>query len=282
MRQYLDQLRYILENGEVRKDRTGVGTIGVFGLQSRYDLRKNFPLVTTKRVWVKGVVHELLWILSGSSNIKYLQDNGVHIWDEWADENGNLGRVYGVQWRKWKGQKPFNIAYEGELVHGGYDVCEIDQIANLINNLKNNPYSRRHILTAWNVAEIDQMNLPPCHMMAQFYVSNNKELSCQLYQRSADHFLGSVFNIASYSLLTHMIAQVCDLNVGDFIHTIGDAHIYLNHRDQVKEQLSREPYEPTAVLELNPAIKNIDDFTYDDIVVKGYKSHPTIKAPIAV
>lgn len=282
MKQYLDQLRYILENGEKREDRTGVGTIGVFGLQSRYDLRKNFPLLTTKRVWMKGVIHELLWILSGSSNIKYLQDNNVHIWDEWADENGELGPVYGVQWRKWRDYGVGKVErYDGMTVTP-IGPREIDQITNLVDALKNNPYSRRHILNAWNVGKIDKMGLPPCHMMCQFYVSKNKELSCQMYQRSADFFLGVPFNIASYSLLTHMLAQVCDLQVGEFVHTLGDAHIYLNHQDQVKEQLSREPYEPTAVLELNSAIKNIDDFTYDDIVVKGYKSHPTIKAPIAV
>lgn len=268
MRQYLDLLQHILDNGEERKDRTGVGTIGVFGTQSRYDLRKNFPLITTKKVWMKGVIHELLWMLQGNSNIKYLTENGVHIWDEWADVTGDLGPVYGVQWRSWQGYHQ--------------DSNVVDQIGEVIQAIKTNPFSRRHIVSAWNVAEISKMKLPPCHMMFQFYISTKGELSCHMYQRSADMFLGVPFNIASYSLLTHMIAQVCGLKVGDFVHTIGDAHIYLNHKDQVKEQLSREPYEPSAILELNPDVKSIDDFRYSDIIVKGYKSHPSITAPIAV
>lgn len=266
MKQYLDLLNMILTNGEERLDRTGVGTIGIFGVQTRYDLRKNFPIITTKKIWMKGVIYELLWMLRGESNIDYLLKNNVHIWDEWADESGDLGPVYGVQWRSWKSK----------------DESTIDQIKNVIHSIKNNPYSRRHIVSAWNVAEIDSMKLPPCHTMFQFYVSNNRELSCHLYQRSNDFFLGNNFNVASYSLLTHMIAQVCDLKVGDFIHTIGDAHIYKSHIDQVKEQLGREPYEPTAILKLNKEIKNIDDFTFDDIILTNYLHHPAIHAKVAV
>lgn len=268
MKQYLDTLCDILDNGNKRGDRTGTGTTGIFGTQARYSLREKFPLMTTKKVWMKGVVHELLWMLSGSTNIKYLVDNGVHIWDEWADEDGELGPVYGSQWRNWLDEA------------NGMGSNSTDQIAQVIRDIKANPNSRRHIVSAWNVAEVPNMKLPPCHMMMQFYVANG-ELSCHMYQRSADMFLGVPFNIASYALLTHMIAQVCELKVGDFIHTIGDAHIYSNHMNQVNIQLSRDPYElPT--LWLNPDVTNIDDFKYEDIKVEGYKCHPTIKAPISV
>jgi thymidylate synthase len=273
MKQYLETLKHVLENGDKREDRTGTGTIGVFGLQSRYNLRKEFPAVTTKRLFFKGVVRELLWFLKGETNVKYLQDNGVHIWDEWADANGNLGPIYGKQWRKWDTFDHYHPDYDKEPP-------TIDQIAEVIKSIKENPSSRRHIVSAWNVAEIEYMKLPPCHTMFQFHVSNNK-LSCQLYQRSADMFLGVPFNIASYSLLTHMIAQVCGLGVGDFIHTIGDGHIYLNHLDQVKQQLSREPLS-APTLWLNPEIKDIDSFKYEDVKLVGYESHSSIAAPIAV
>jgi thymidylate synthase len=265
MKAYLSELSRILEQGELREDRTGVGTTGIFGTQSRYDLREGFPAVTTKRLYWKGVVHELLWFLKGDTNIKYLQENNVHIWDEWADEKGDLGPVYGKQWRKWS---------KGPIHH-------VDQIDKLINDLKVNPYSRRHIVNAWNVAKLDEMALPPCHLLFQFYVNNNDELSCQLYQRSADMFLGVPFNIASYALLTHMIAQVTGLKVGEFVHTIGDAHIYTNHMEQVKIQLEREPYE-LPQLWLNPNITDINKFTYDDIKLVNYKSHPSIKGEVAV
>ena len=284
MKQYLDTLRYILENGTKREDRTGTGTISVFGTQNRYDLRKGFPAVTTKKLWFKGVVHELLWMLKGQTNIEYLVNNGVHIWDEWADHKGELGPIYGAQWRSWPAYEAEEITvidmWGNEDIDINFKDNYLDQIAQVINSIKTNPDSRRHIVSAWNVAEIEKMSLPPCHMMFQFYVANG-ELSCQMYQRSADFFLGAPFNIASYALLTHMVAQVCGLKVGDFIHTIGDAHIYLNHLDQANEQLSREPYElPT--LWLNTSIDNIDDFNYEDIKLVGYNSHPTIKAPISV
>lgn len=259
MKSYLDTLKFVLDKGTESKDRTGVGTISVFGVQTRYDLQKGFPAVTTKRLWMKGVIHELLWFLQGSTNIQYLQKHGVRIWNAWADEDGELGPVYGKQWRDWDG---------------------VDQIQRLVKGLKENPYSRRHIVSAWNAGEIDQMNLAPCHAFFQFYVRNDT-LSCQLYQRSADMFLGVPFNIASYSLLTHMLAQVCGYDVGEFIHTLGDAHIYLNHLEQVKEQLSREPY-PLPTLWLNPEIECIDDFKYKDIKLENYRNHPAIKAPIAV
>lgn len=278
MKQYLDTLRLILETGSKREDRTGTGTIGIFGLQSRYNLNAGFPMVTTKKVWFKGVVYELLWFLQGNTNVKYLQDNGVRIWDEWAGENGELGPVYGKQWRRW-GSVPGHYEDNAHTVFTLEDPG-IDQIAEVIKSIKTNPYSRRHIVSAWNVAEIDQMALPPCHTMFQFHVADNK-LSCQLYQRSADMFLGVPFNIASYALLTHMVAQVCGLGVGDFIHTIGDGHIYLNHLDQVKEQLSREPM-ALPTLWLNPEIKDIDNFKYEDIKLVGYNSHASISAPIAV
>jgi len=276
-----------MDNGVIRGDRTGTGTKSIFGTQSRYNLREKFPLVTTKRVWMKGVIHELLWMLSGSQRITYLVDNGVHIWDEWADEQGYLGPVYGAQWRRWENPIIKDIEVGETGMFGGTPVYEtdvhyedIDQIAQVIEDIKTNPESRRHIVSAWNVAQIDDMRLPPCHMMFQFYVAGG-ELSCHMYQRSADMFLGVPFNIASYSLLTHMVAQVCGLKVGDFVHTIGDAHIYLNHFDQVNTQLSRETYElPT--LKLNEDITDIFAFKYEDIKVEGYKCHPTIKAPIAV
>lgn len=268
MKQYQDMLRHIIENGKDKSDRTGTGTRSVFGYQNRYDLTKGFPAVTTKRLWFKGVVHELLWILRGDTNIKYLVDNDVHIWDEWADKHGNLGPVYGRQWRDF-GATIFTRDLEG-----------YDQIKELVKQLKENPDSRRHIVTAWNPNDLAFMALPPCHMMFQFYV-HDKTLSCQLYQRSADAFLGVPFNVASYALLTHMVAQVCGFKVGEFVHTFGDAHIYNNHFDQVEELLSREPYE-LPKLELNPECTELDMFEYEDIKLLGYKSHPTIKAPVAV
>lgn len=261
MKQYLDLLRDIMDNGVDKLDRTGVGTRSVFGRQMRFDLSKGFPLVTTKKVHLKSIIHELLWFIKGSTNIKYLQDNGVRIWNEWADENGDLGPVYGSQWRNWNG--------EG-----------IDQLAEVIDKLKHNPNDRRMIVSAWNVGKIAEMRLPPCHMMFQFYVAGNK-LSCMLYQRSCDMFLGVPFNIASYALLTMMIAQVCGLEPGEFIHTLGDTHIYHNHFEQVREQLSRTPL-PLPVMKLNPAVKNIDDFTYDDFTLEGYESYGKLAAPVAV
>ena len=264
MKAYLDLLSHVMENGIDKSDRTGTGTRSVFGYQMRFDLSKGFPLVTTKKVHLRSIIHELLWFLKGDSNIRYLHENNVTIWDEWADENGDLGPVYGVQWRSWP--KP----------DGGH----IDQIENLIQRLKSSPDSRRHIVSAWNVAEVENMALPPCHSLFQFYVANGK-LSCQLYQRSADLFLGVPFNIASYALLTMMVAQVCNLEAGDFVHTFGDAHIYSNHFDQVNLQLSREPM-PLPQLRLNPNVNSIFDFKYEDIEVLGYESHPSIKAPIAV
>ena len=264
MKQYLALLEDVLTNGVGREDRTGTGTIGVFGRQSRYDLRDGFPCLTTKKLHLRSIIYELLWFLKGETNVKFLKDNGVTIWDEWADENGELGPVYGAQWRCWPGN----------------DGKPIDQIARLIDGLKNNPWSRRHIVSAWNVAEIDQMALPPCHALFQFYVAGGK-LSCQLYQRSADVFLGVPFNIASYALLTMMMAQVTGLMPGDFVHTLGDAHIYLNHREQVAEQLTRTP-RPLPVMKLNPDIESIFDFRYEDFSLEGYDPYPAIKAPIAV
>ena len=261
MKQYLDLLQEFMDNGVVKLDRTGVGTRSVFGRQMRFDLSKGFPLVTTKKVHLKSIIHELLWFIKGSTNIKYLQDYGVRIWNEWADENGDLGPVYGSQWRNWNG--------EG-----------IDQLAEVIDKLKHNPNDRRMIVSAWNVGKIAEMRLPPCHMMFQFYVAGNK-LSCMLYQRSCDMFLGVPFNIASYALLTMMIAQVCGLEPGEFIHTLGDTHIYHNHFEQVREQLSRQPL-PLPVMKLNPAVKNIDDFTYDDFTLEGYESYGKLAAPVAV
>jgi len=261
---YLDLLKDVLENGSEKQDRTGTGTSSVFGRQLRFDLSQGFPLLTTKKVFLKGITYELLWFLKGESNIKYLTDHNVHIWDEWADEAGELGPVYGVQWRKWETK----------------DGKELDQIAQVIEQIRKNPYSRRHIVSAWNVAYIDKMALPPCHTMFQFYVADGK-LSCQLYQRSADLFLGVPFNIASYSLLTMMVAQVCDLKLGDFVHTFGDAHIYSNHVAQVNEQLSRTP-KKLPTIHLNPEVKNIFDFTYEDFTLQDYDPDPPIKAPIAV
>jgi thymidylate synthase len=253
-----------MQHGTKKEDRTGTGTVSVFGYQMRFNLQEGFPLVTTKKVHTKSIIHELLWFLKGDTNIKYLKDNGVTIWDEWADENGNLGPVYGYQWRSWP-------SASGE---------QIDQISQLIDQIKNNPDSRRLLVNAWNVSEISKMKLPPCHILFQFYVADGK-LSCQLYQRSADLFLGVPFNIASYALLTHMVAKVCNLEVGEFIHTLGDAHIYSNHFDQVNLQLTREPL-PLPTLKLNPEVKNIFDFTYEDIAIENYQSHPAIKAVVAV
>lgn len=259
MKQYHDMLNHILENGYEKGDRTGTGTISVFGYQIRFNLREGFPLLTTKKVFTKGIIHELLWFLQGNTNIKYLTDNGVHIWDEWADENGDLGPVYGSQWRNWNG---------------------IDQIANVIEQIKKNPDGRRHIVSAWNPEQVDNMALPPCHTLFQFYVIGDR-LSCQLYQRSADAFLGVPFNIASYALLTEMIAQQCDLDVGDFVHTFGDLHIYSNHLEQVKEQLSRD-FRELPVLNIKNKPASIDDYKYEDFEILDYNPHPTIKAPIAI
>ena len=264
MQVYLDFLRHVLDHGVRKTDRTGTGTVSVFGYQMRFDLSQGFPLVTTKKIHTKSVVHELLWFLRGDTNIAYLKDNGVSIWDEWADGEGNLGPVYGYQWRSWPTP----------------DGKHIDQISDLIRQLKTNPDSRRLIVSAWNVADIPNMKLPPCHAFFQFYVAEGK-LSCQLYQRSADIFLGVPFNIASYALLTHMVAQVCGLVPGEFIHSFGDAHIYLNHLDQVQTQLSRDPL-PLPTLSLNPAVENIFDFRYEDISIENYVCHPAIKAPVAV
>lgn len=264
MQQYLDLLQHILDNGVEKSDRTGTGTKSCFGYQMRFDLQKGFPLVTTKKLHLKSIIYELLWFLKGETNIKYLKDHGVGIWDEWADENGELGPVYGKQWRSWASV-------------GGKT---IDQISDVINQIKKNPDSRRLIVNAWNVADLSKMALMPCHTMFQFYVANGK-LSCQLYQRSADVFLGVPFNIASYALLTMMMAQVCDLQPGEFIHTFGDVHIYNNHLEQVNLQLSRKPF-PLPTMKLNPAIKNIFDFQFEDFTLENYQFHPAIKAPVAV
>jgi len=264
MKQYLELLNHVKNNGVKKEDRTGTGTLSVFGYQMRFDLNKGFPLLTTKKIHLKSVIHELLWFLTGSTNIQYLKDNGVSIWNEWADENGDLGPVYGSQWRSWP------------TVNGK----SIDQIKNLIDGIKHNPDSRRLIVSAWNVAEIHNMKLPPCHAFFQFYIADNK-LSCQLYQRSADIFLGVPFNIASYALLTKMVAQVCELECGDFVHTLGDAHIYLNHIDQVNEQLTRTP-KNLPVMNINPVIKDIFKFKYEDFELLGYDPDPLIKAPVAV
>lgn len=264
MQNYLNLLQHILDNGTDKADRTGTGTRSVFGYQMRFDLAEGFPLVTTKKVHLKSIIHELLWFLKGDTNIGYLTENGVSIWDEWADENGNLGPVYGAQWRSWSGA-------DGET---------IDQISQVVEQIKNNPDSRRLIVSAWNVAEIPNMALAPCHALFQFYVADGK-LSLQLYQRSADVFLGVPFNIASYALLQMMVAQVCGLGLGEFIHTFGDVHIYSNHFEQVKKQLSREP-RPLPKMILNPEIKNIFDFKYEDFTLEDYNPHPAIKAPVAV
>ncbi len=264
MQQYQQLLQFILDKGSQKTDRTGTGTISYFGYQMRFDLSEGFPLVTTKKVHLKSIIYELLWFLRGETNIKYLKDHGVGIWDEWADENGELGPVYGKQWRSWEGVNDETI----------------DQISDAIKQIKNNPDSRRIIVSAWNVADLPQMALMPCHTLFQFYVANGK-LSCQLYQRSADVFLGVPFNIASYALLTMMMAQVCNLEAGDFIHTFGDVHIYNNHLEQVNLQLSRKPY-PLPAMKLNPVVKNIFDFTYEDFTLENYQFHPAIKAPVAV
>jgi thymidylate synthase len=279
MLKYQEDLRYILENGEQKENRTGIDTLSVFGMQTRYDLKKSFPALTTKKLFWKGVAHELLWFLKGDTNIKYLKENGIKIWDEWADENGDLGPVYGAQWRGWEKHPSYMVTSDGALLSGYQD--SIDQIQNVIERIKENPDCRRLIVSAWNPGQLDKMALPPCHAFFQFNVSNSGHLNCQLYQRSADMFLGVPFNIASYALLTCMIAQVTDLKPGTFIHTLGDAHIYTNHLDQVKMLLDREPLSPPQ-LKLNPEIKDIDDFTYDDIKLVNYQSHSTIKAEVAV
>lgn len=264
MKQYLDLLRHILENGHRKEDRTGTGTISTFGYQMRFDLSKGFPLLTTKKVHLKSIIHELLWFLQGDTNVKYLQDNGVRIWNEWADSNGDLGHIYGYQWRSWPGP----------------DGKHIDQIAQAVQDIRNNPDSRRIIVSAWNVAELDKMNLPPCHAFFQFYVNDGK-LSLQLYQRSADSFLGVPFNIASYALLTMMMAQVTGLKPGDFVHTFGDLHIYTNHLDQVHTQLARAP-RALPVMRLNPEVKEIFDFKYSDFTLEGYDPWPAIKGKVSV
>jgi len=264
MKQYLDLMQHVKTNGIKKTDRTGTGTLSVFGYQMRFDLAQGFPVVTTKKLHLRSIIHELLWFLKGDTNVKYLHDNKVTIWDEWADENGNLGPVYGYQWRSWPTP----------------DGQHIDQITQVIEQIKNTPDSRRLIVSAWNVGELDKMALPPCHAFFQFYVADNK-LSCQLYQRSADIFLGVPFNIASYALLTLMIAQVTNLSPGEFIHTLGDAHLYLNHLEQAEEQLSRKPY-PLPVMKLNPDIRSVFDFSFDDFELVGYQSDPHIKAPVAV
>jgi thymidylate synthase len=264
MRQYLDLLRHVLETGTTRSDRTGVGTQSVFGYQLRVDLAQGFPLLTTKKLHLKSIIHELLWFLSGDTNVRYLQEHGVRIWDEWADETGDLGPIYGLQWRSWP-------AADGRT---------IDQIAQVVSAIRRNPDSRRLIVSAWNVADIGAMKLPPCHCLFQFYVAEGR-LSCQLYQRSGDVFLGVPFNIASYALLTQMVAQVCDLQPGEFIHTFGDAHLYLNHREQARLQLGRTP-RPLPQVRLNPAIKDIFAFTYDDFALIDYQPQPHISAPVAV
>lgn len=267
MKTYLDLLDHVLTNGTPRDDRTGVGTIGVFGAQARFDLRETFPCLTTKKLHLRSIIHELLWFLKGDTNIQYLKDNKVTIWDEWADKDGNLGPVYGKQWRSWE------VADNGET---------IDQIARVVDSIRNNPTSRRHIVSAWNPADVEEMALPPCHSLFQFYVDTSRgELSCQLYQRSADLFLGVPFNIASYALLCMMMAQVCGLKPGDFVHTFGDLHLYQNHLEQARSQLSREP-RPLPTMKMNPDVKEIDGFVYEDFELVGYDPHPTIKAPIAV
>lgn len=264
MKPYLDLMQHVLAHGNDKSDRTGTGTRSVFGYQMRFNLADGFPVLTTKKLHLKSIIHELLWFLQGDTNIRYLQENGVKIWDEWADENGNLGRVYGAQWRSWRGAN-------GEI---------IDQIANLVEQIKRNPDSRRLIVSAWNPAEVDDMALPPCHALFQFYVADGK-LSCQLYQRSADIFLGVPFNIASYALLTMMLAQVCDLQAGEFVHTLGDAHLYRNHLEQAQLQLSREP-RPLPKMRINPNVKDIFAFTFDDFELVDYDPHPHIKADVSV
>ena len=264
MKRYLDLMRHVRERGVLKADRTGTGTLSVFGCQMRFDLAHGFPVVTTKSIHMRSVIHELLWFLKGSTNIAWLNANGVTIWDEWADENGELGPVYGAQWRSWA------------TADGG----AVDQIARVVDGIRRDPDSRRHIVSAWNVGELDRMALPPCHLLFQFYVAGGR-LSCQLYQRSADVFIGLPFNIASYSLLTMMVAQVTDLEPGEFVHTLGDAHLYLNHLEQAATQLAREPF-PLPRMELDPGVGSLSDFTYDDFRLTGYEHHPAIRAPIAV
>ena len=264
MRPYLDLLRHILDHGTPKSDRTGTGTLSVFGHQMRFDLSQGFPLLTTKKLHLRSIVYELLWFLAGDTNVRYLHEHGVTIWDEWADAEGDLGPIYGAQWRSWP------------TPDGG----AIDQISRVVEEIRDNPDSRRHIVSAWNVAELDEMALPPCHALFQFWVAGGR-LSCQLYQRSADIFLGVPFNIASYALLTMMMAQVCDLAPGDFVHTLGDAHLYLNHLEQARLQLAREP-RPLPTMTLNPAVRSIFDFRFEDFTLSGYDPHPAIKAPIAV
>lgn len=263
MQQYLQLMKHVLDSGVKKEDRTGTGTLSVFGYQMRFDLSKGFPLVTTKKLHLKSIIHELLWFLKGETNIRYLNENGVRIWDEWADENGDLGPVYGAQWRSWSSTSG-----------------PVDQISRLVEQIKSNPDSRRHMVSAWNVGEIDKMALPPCHILFQFYVANGK-LSCQLYQRSADIFLGVPFNIASYALFTMMIAQVCELEPGDFVHTFGDAHLYSNHIEQAKLQLNRDLRSLPKMM-INPEVKNIFDFKFEDFKLEGYDPHPHIKAKVAV
>jgi thymidylate synthase len=264
MKQYLDLMKHVLKNGEERMDRTGTGTLSVFGYQARYDLSEGFPLVTTKKLHLRSIIHELLWFLKGDTNIQYLKENKVRIWDEWADENGDLGPVYGKQWRRWEAKEQI-----------------IDQIADLVEGLRHNPQSRRHIVSAWNPADIKDMALPPCHTLMQFYVSKDGKLSCQLYQRSADIFLGVPFNIASYALLTLMLAQVCGLKPGDFVHTMGDAHLYLNHLEQAQTQIKRKPH-PLPQMKLNPEVKELFDFKFEDFELVDYVAHPHIKGEVAV
>ena len=264
MREYHDLLRLVLEHGAPREDRTGTGTLSVFGAQARFDLRERFPLLTTKKLHLKSIIHELLWFLKGDTNVRSLNEKGVTIWDEWADENGDLGPIYGAQWVRWR----------------GVDGAPVNQIDNVIAEIKRNPQSRRLIVSAWNAGELDKMALPPCHLLFQFYV-NDGELSCQMYQRSADLFLGVPFNIASYALLTMMVAQVCELRPGEFVHTFGDLHLYQNHLEQAREQLARE-FRPLPRMQLNPAVKSISDFRFEDFVLSEYDPHPAIKAPIAV
>ncbi|MCX2451909.1 thymidylate synthase [Pedobacter sp. PLR] len=264
MKQYLDLMQHVLDHGTQKHDRTGTGTISVFGYQMRFNLQEGFPMVTTKKLHLKSIIHELIWFLSGETNIKYLKDNGVKIWDEWADADGNLGPVYGSQWRSWPTP----------------DGRKIDQISQIIHTIKNNPDSRRIIVSAWNVADIEEMALPPCHAFFQFYVADGK-LSCQLYQRSADIFLGVPFNIASYALLTMMVAQVCGLECGDFVHTLGDAHLYNNHIDQARLQLSREP-KKLPLMKINPEVKDLMDFKFEDFNLEGYEPHPHIKGAVAI
>ena len=264
MKSYLDLMRFVRDHGVKKDDRTGTGTLSVFGYQMRFNLAEGFPAITTKKLHFRSITHELLWFLQGNTNTQYLKENKVSIWDEWASESGDLGPIYGAQWRSWKGANGKTF----------------DQIKQVVEDIKRNPNSRRHIVSAWNVGQLDDMALPPCHALFQFYVAEGK-LSCQLYQRSADIFLGVPFNIASYAILTAMVAQVCNLDVGEFVHTLGDAHLYSNHLDQVETQLSRDPF-PLPTLTLNPDVKDIDGFRYEDISIQNYQAHPSIKAPIAV